>query len=77
MAQMDDVGLMAQMDDVGGVREPTGEVKYLSTELWFCTENGLCPPFTGTTPVLVDGAHLTAAYSRRLSPVLTEALLSD
>lgn len=49
-------------------------VRYVRTESWFCADNGECPSFTGTAPVLVDGAHLTADYSRRLAPVLAEVL---
>jgi peptidoglycan/LPS O-acetylase OafA/YrhL len=50
------------------------DVVYASTASWFCSVDGRCPAFTGTTPVTVDGPHLTAAYSERLAPVLREAL---
>lgn len=52
-------------------------VEYVDTSSWFCNEHGACPSFTGTTPVLVDQGHLSAAYSKRLGPVLAEALIRD
>lgn len=40
---------------------------------WLCYAN-VCPAVIGSTPVNWDGAHLTAAYSRRLAPVLAPFL---
>ncbi|MFP3461315.1 acyltransferase family protein [Arthrobacter globiformis] len=48
-------------------------VHYVDTVGWFCVA-GNCPAFAGTSPMHADGAHLTAAYSKSLAPVLTEAL---
>jgi hypothetical protein len=44
-----------------------------STWTWFCSGDGRCPPFVGTLPVRYDFLHLTAAFSRRLGPVVQEA----
>ena len=46
---------------------------FVQTEPWFCVANR-CPAFVGTTPVFADPAHITAAFSRELAPVLGEAL---
>jgi hypothetical protein len=40
---------------------------------WFCSGDGRCPAFVGTLPVRYDFLHLTAAFSRRLGPVVREA----
>jgi hypothetical protein len=49
-------------------------VNYVGTEPWFCSPEGLCPSFVAGTPVLADGSHLTAKYSRALAHALAEAL---
>jgi hypothetical protein len=48
-------------------------VHFVDTVGWFCVA-GNCPAFAGTSPMHADGAHLTAAYSKSLGPVLSEAL---
>ncbi|GAB14318.1 putative acetyltransferase [Arthrobacter globiformis NBRC 12137] len=48
-------------------------VHFVETVGWFCVA-GSCPAFAGTSPMHADGAHLTAAYSTSLGPVLSEAL---
>ncbi|MFF2316517.1 acyltransferase family protein [Arthrobacter sp. NPDC058097] len=48
-------------------------VHFVETVGWFCVA-GNCPAFAGTSPMHADGAHLTAAYSKSLGPVLSEAL---
>lgn len=64
--------------DVGRVtREVASEytnVTVPSTIEWFCSANGECPLFVGSTPILVDGSHLTAAASVELAPFLREML---
>ncbi|WP_181038473.1 acyltransferase family protein [Arthrobacter sp. ZGTC131] len=52
-------------------RQPN--VHFVDTVGWFCVA-GNCPAFAGTSPMHADGAHLTAAYSKSLSPVLSEVL---
>jgi peptidoglycan/LPS O-acetylase OafA/YrhL len=46
---------------------------FIDTRRWFCNQNGLCPAFAGTLPIRHDDIHLTAAFSRRLGPVVQEA----
>jgi len=55
--------------------DPAGlaNVHYVDTAGWFCVA-GNCPAYAGTSPTFADGVHLTAAYSKSLSPVLAEAL---
>lgn len=50
-----------------------GGATYIDTSGWFCTAGG-CPGFIGTTPVTVDGAHISWRTSTELGPVLREAL---
>jgi peptidoglycan/LPS O-acetylase OafA/YrhL len=48
----------------------------ISTWTWFCDREGRCPAFVGTRPVRYDFLHLTAAFSRRLGPVVREAFFA-
>lgn len=48
--------------------------EYLVTKPWFCSSRGTCPALVRTTPMRVDGAHLTTEFSTLLGPVLREAL---
>lgn len=41
--------------------------RFVDTRPWFCRDNA-CPALVRGTPVTFDGRHLTAAYSRLLSP---------
>jgi len=50
-------------------------IRYVDSLRWFCTDQGYCPVFVGSTPVRVDPNHLTDAYSHALAPVLRDALL--
>ncbi len=45
----------------------------INTLAWFCSQ-GQCPSYIGTTPVLADGIHLTAAESAASAPLLAEEL---
>jgi peptidoglycan/LPS O-acetylase OafA/YrhL len=47
---------------------------YVETAPWFCSEDGECPGFVGTTPVRADAGHMTVQYARELGPVLADAL---
>jgi hypothetical protein len=58
---------------VGSVT-PAG-AKHVSVVSWFCGSDGACPAFIGTSPVFVDGGHLTDAMSKHLAPLLAEVLL--
>ena len=50
-------------------------VRFVSTVPWFCAAGKRCPAFAGTTPIFAEGGHITPEYSRRLAPVIGEALL--
>jgi hypothetical protein len=50
--------------------------RYVDVRNWFCYA-GKCPAVIGTTPVMWDGAHITAAWSRALAPELRAALLAQ
>lgn len=60
---------------VTGLDDPT--VSYLPTVSWFCTPERICPSFSGRTPILADGNHLTSSYSAMLGPVLGEAVAAQ
>ncbi|MDQ0868580.1 peptidoglycan/LPS O-acetylase OafA/YrhL [Arthrobacter sp. V1I9] len=49
-------------------------VKYVPVQDWYCTEEERCPPFIGTSPVYVDGGHLTAAAAQDIAPLLRASL---
>ena len=53
-----------------------GKISYVNPRAWFCTADGKCPAFVGTTPVRVDTLHLTQTYSKKLAPILKEAILT-
>lgn len=46
----------------------------INTSSWFCDPYGRCPSFVGTTPVYVDGEHMTRQYSESLEPEIASAL---
>lgn len=50
------------------------DVRYVSTQDWFCSEDLRCPSFVGDTPVFADGGHLTVDAARSLSPLVRKAL---
>ena len=47
---------------------------YVNTVDWFC-RRGRCPAFVGTTPVTVDGSHVSIPFAESLAPLLRQALL--
>ena len=52
-------------DDVG--------VEFVATLDWFCVR-GRCPGLVGSSPVYVDGGHLTRTFATLLGPVLRDAV---
>jgi peptidoglycan/LPS O-acetylase OafA/YrhL len=56
------------------VADSFDNVSFLSTWRWFCNEDGHCPGFVGGSVVRYDTHHLTGDFSRRLGPVVVEAL---
>lgn len=53
-----------------------GGARPIDTHLFVCTAEGLCPGFVGTVPARVDDGHLSVALSRKLAPVLGEAIFA-
>ncbi|THG30770.1 acyltransferase family protein [Naasia lichenicola] len=47
---------------------------FIDPQMWYCV-GGQCPAFVGSFPVKLDAAHITAAYARRIAPVLREFLV--
>ena len=50
---------------VGGV--------WVDSRPWFCSEDGLCPSFVGSTPTKHDAVHMTRAYEEKIYPVIDES----
>ena len=50
-------------------------VRFVSTVPWFCGTDDRCPAFAGSTPIFAEGGHITPEYSRKLAPLLQDALL--
>jgi peptidoglycan/LPS O-acetylase OafA/YrhL len=48
---------------------------YLDTRLLFCSPTEYCPPYIGTTPIRVDGNHITSIYAERVAPAVANVLL--
>jgi hypothetical protein len=59
---------------VSALGRPASVVEYVSTLPWFCTGDGQCPAFVGSTTVRADRIHITSTYSQQLAPMLREVL---
>lgn len=46
----------------------------IDTRLWFCSQDGWCPPFASDTVIRADEQHLAAPYAARLQAALVESL---
>jgi peptidoglycan/LPS O-acetylase OafA/YrhL len=53
-------------ESVGGV--------WVDSRPWFCSTDGLCPSFVGSTPMKHDNVHMTRAYEELIYPVIGESL---
>jgi hypothetical protein len=51
---------------VGGV--------WIDSRPWFCSDNGLCPAFVGSTLTKFDQRHPTRACAEKISPVIADSL---
>ncbi|MET3808436.1 peptidoglycan/LPS O-acetylase OafA/YrhL [Nakamurella sp. UYEF19] len=51
--------------------------KLIDTHLWYCSADGYCPSFSGTTPTKIDPNHTTAEYAALLAPAFREAVAGD
>lgn len=49
--------------------------KYVDTQSWFCTADGICPMFVGSTTMRRDTVHITPQYSKGLASELADAIL--
>lgn len=49
------------------------KIAYVDPLSWFCADDK-CPAVIGSTPVYVDGQHLTQVYSKQLAPLLEAEL---
>jgi peptidoglycan/LPS O-acetylase OafA/YrhL len=47
---------------------------WVDSRPWFCSEDGLCPSFVGSTPTKHDAVHMTRAYEEKIYPVIDESL---
>jgi peptidoglycan/LPS O-acetylase OafA/YrhL len=52
-------------ESVGGV--------WVDSRPWFCSEDGLCPSFVGSTPTKRDAVHATRSYGELIHPVIDES----
>ena len=52
-------------ESVGGV--------WVDSRPWFCSQDGLCPSFVGSTPAKHDLVHLTRAYEELIYPIIGES----
>ncbi|UVF60307.1 hypothetical protein SEA_MURP_33 [Gordonia phage Murp] len=48
--------------------------KFVDSRQWFCTSEGQCPAFVGTTPVKLDELHMTPQYGAKITPAIGETL---
>lgn len=46
---------------------------WVDSRPWFCSEDGLCPSFVGSTPTKHDRVHSTRAYEELIYPVIGES----
>jgi hypothetical protein len=53
-------------ESVGGV--------WVDSRPWFCSKDGLCPSFVGSTATKSDVDHMTVAYGEKIFPVMDESL---
>ncbi|WP_448613870.1 acyltransferase family protein [Modestobacter sp. URMC 112] len=56
-----------------GMARSLGAV-YVDSRPWFCSDDGECPIFVGSTLTRFDGLHVTADYARKIAPTMAEAL---
>lgn len=47
---------------------------WVDSQPWFCSRDGYCPAFVGSTPTRSDEAHMTPFYATMIYPVIAETL---
>ncbi|PQE00509.1 acyltransferase [Mycobacterium sp. EPG1] len=56
------------------IAEGLGNAEVIDTRLLFCTPSAYCPMFVGTTPMKMDGRHISPEYAQLMVPGFTELL---
>ena len=46
---------------------------WVDSRPWFCSQDGRCPSFVGSTPTKQDSVHPTKAYEEKIYPVVGES----
>ena len=47
---------------------------WLDSRQWFCSKEGECPSFAGSTPTKFDRVHMSVPYGRKIQPAMAETL---
>jgi hypothetical protein len=55
------------------VAESVGGI-WIDSRPWYCSDDGLCPAFVGSTLTKLDKRHMSRAYAEKVSPVIAESL---
>jgi peptidoglycan/LPS O-acetylase OafA/YrhL len=55
-----------------GVAKTLGGV-WIDSRPWFCSQDGACPAFVGSTPTKHDVGHMSTAYGEKIYPVIGES----
>ena len=50
---------------------------WIDSRPWFCSGEGLCPSFVGSTPTKVDATHMTTAYAIKITPAIGESFRGE
>lgn len=48
--------------------------QWIDPQPWFCSAEGLCPAFVGSTPTKHDKGHVFRAYAKAIPPVMLESM---
>jgi hypothetical protein len=46
---------------------------WIDSQPWFCSDEGFCPSFVGSTPTKLDTYHMTTAYGEKIYPAIGES----
>jgi peptidoglycan/LPS O-acetylase OafA/YrhL len=46
---------------------------WVDSRPWFCSSDGMCPSFVGSTPTKLDETHMVPAYGMKFYPVMEES----
>jgi hypothetical protein len=62
-------------DDEQNLSKSLGGI-WIDSQPWFCSQDGVCPAFVGSTPTKLDGSHMSPPYGKKITPVIGESLAS-